>query len=281
MSAAFASMKSKITGFASACKSGGVRAISFLASGLRSMAKLPISAVASIVTSAVSKVRAFASRFTSAGMTIVSHLASGVRSAAGRVTAAASSVVSRAASAVRGVASRFASVGRNIVTGIASGIRSAASAVVSALGGVVSSAVSAVKNKLKIKSPSRVMRDEVGKWIPEGIAAGITRNTAGLIAASAGMGDSVLNAAVPAINRSVSRSVNAISAVNSAVMTQFDAGNGTADSIVSGTATALSATAGANTQTPQTITLYAYPNGPQMDKWIAQTYNRATRKGLK
>lgn len=281
MSAAFASIKSKITAFASACKTGGVRAITFLASGIRSMAKKPISAVTSIVTSAVSKVRGVASRFTSAGMTIISHLASGVRGAASRVTAAVSSVVSRAASAARGVASRFVSIGRNIVTGIASGIRNAASAVVSALGGVVSSAVSAAKRKLKIKSPSRVMRDEVGKWIPEGIAVGITRNTAGLIAASAGMGDAVLSATMPAINGNVSRSVSAISAVNSAVSSQFDAGNGTADSIVSGTATALSATAATNNQTPQTITLYAFPNGPQMDKWIAQTYNRATRKGLK
>lgn len=281
MSAAFASIKSKITAFASACKTGGVRAISFLASGIRSMAKRPISAVTSIVTSAVSRVRAFASRFTSAGMTIISHLASGVRGAASRVTAAVSSVVSRAASAARGVASRFVSIGRNIVTGIASGIRNGVGAVYNAIANMASNAVKRAQKAIQSHSPSRVFRDKVGRWIPEGVAVGITRNTAGLYAASAGMGDVVLNAAVPAINRSVSRSVNAISAVNSAVATQFDAGNGTADSIVSGTATALSATAGANNQTPQTITLYAYPNGPQMDKWIAQTYNRATRKGLK
>lgn len=281
MSAAFASIKSKITAFASACKTGGVRAISFLASGIRSMAKRPISAVTSIVTSAVSRVRAFAPRFTSAGMTIISHLASGVRGAASRVTAAVSSVVSRAASAARGVASRFVSIGRNIVTGIASGIRNGVGAVYNAIANMASNAVKRAQKAIQAHSPSRVFRDKVGRWIPEGVAVGITRNTAGLYAASAGMGDVVLNAAVPAINRSVSRSVNAISAVNSAVATQFDAGNGTADSIVSGTATALSATAGANNQTPQTITLYAYPNGPQMDKWIAQTYNRATRKGLK
>jgi len=74
---------------------------------------------------------------------------------------------------LRSIPSRVASIGGDIVRGIASGIRGAAGAVVSALGGVVSSAISAAKSRLGIASPSKVFRDEVGQWIPEGVAEGI------------------------------------------------------------------------------------------------------------
>ena len=40
----------------------------------------------------------------------------------------------------------------------------------------MSSAISYAKSRLGIASPSKVFRDEVGKWIPEGIAEGIEEN---------------------------------------------------------------------------------------------------------
>ena len=38
-------------------------------------------------------------------------------------------------------------------------------------------ALSSIKSALGIASPSKVMRDEVGKWIPSGVAVGIEANT--------------------------------------------------------------------------------------------------------
>jgi phage-related protein len=46
-----------------------------------------------------------------------------------------------------------------------------------------SSLISSIKSSLGISSPSKVMADEVGKWIPAGIARGITGN-AGLVQAA-------------------------------------------------------------------------------------------------
>ncbi len=63
--------------------------------------------------------------------------------------------------------------GKNIATGISNGIENAKSTVkttITTLGGNI---VSWFKQKLNIKSPSRVMRDMVGKFIPLGIAEGI------------------------------------------------------------------------------------------------------------
>lgn len=52
-----------------------------------------------------------------------------------------------------------------------------------------------------------------------------------------------------------------------------------ADSIVNGINTAMAAGAGGGKDI--NITLYAYPGGPQMDKYIVKAYNRGTRNGLK
>lgn len=68
-------------------------------------------------------------------------------------------------------------VGSDIVDGIISGIQSMGSALWNALTGIAQSALNSVKKLLKIGSPSRVFADEVGKWIPEGVAVGIEANT--------------------------------------------------------------------------------------------------------
>lgn len=86
---------------------------------------------------------------------------------------AAQNLKDRLVNGLRSIPGQLASIGSQMVHGIARGITGAAGAVVSALGGVVSSAISAAKSRLGIASPSKVFRDEVGRWIPEGVAEGI------------------------------------------------------------------------------------------------------------
>lgn len=86
---------------------------------------------------------------------------------------AAQNLKDRLVNGLRSIPGQLASIGSQMVHGIARGITGAAGAVVSALGGVVSSAISAAKSRLGIASPSKVFRDEVGRWIPAGVAEGI------------------------------------------------------------------------------------------------------------
>ena len=67
-------------------------------------------------------------------------------------------------------------VGKNIIQGLANGIRSGISGVANAIRDAAVGAVNAAKNSLDIHSPSRVMRDQIGRYIPEGIAVGIEAN---------------------------------------------------------------------------------------------------------
>ena len=68
-------------------------------------------------------------------------------------------------------------LGGDIIRGIISGIKNAGSMLWNALKDVASSALNSVKKFLKIGSPSKVFEDEVGQWIPEGVAVGIEANT--------------------------------------------------------------------------------------------------------
>lgn len=69
--------------------------------------------------------------------------------------------------------SKFREVGRNIVEGIKNGIQGAWDSVASWVKGKIQELVDSVKDLLDIHSPSKVFADEVGQWIPAGIAMGI------------------------------------------------------------------------------------------------------------
>lgn len=64
-------------------------------------------------------------------------------------------------------------IGKNLVDGIWDGIKDSWSSLTSNLGGLVDDLIGLVKNMLGIKSPSRVMANEVGQFLPSGIALGI------------------------------------------------------------------------------------------------------------
>lgn len=67
-------------------------------------------------------------------------------------------------------------VGKNIVKGLWDGISGLKDWVINKVKSMGKSIVKGLKNALGIKSPSKVMRDEVGQWIPKGIAVGIDMN---------------------------------------------------------------------------------------------------------
>lgn len=125
--------------------------------------------------------------------TIVNHLpqilaqgvAITVKIAAGLIQALPS-IISAVVSLVANIVSGFAtgtdwgSVGINIIKGIVNGLQSMASALWDAITDIAKGAFNAVKEFFGIASPSKLMRDEIGRYIPAGIAEGITGN-AGLV----------------------------------------------------------------------------------------------------
>ncbi|PQC13871.1 phage major capsid protein [Enterococcus faecalis] len=71
--------------------------------------------------------------------------------------------------------SEMNSIGANAIDGLTNGINANANSALAAARGVADQIVSTMKSAMDIHSPSRVMRDEVGKMIPAGVAVGIDK----------------------------------------------------------------------------------------------------------
>lgn len=100
---------------------------------------------------------------------------SGIASQNGAVHGASSALKSSAHSGMSGGYSGGYSAGMAIGEGMMSGIYAMAGSVAAAAASIASSAVAAARSTLRINSPSKVFRDQVGRAIPEGMAVGIEK----------------------------------------------------------------------------------------------------------
>lgn len=80
-------------------------------------------------------------------------------------------------------------IGTNIIEGVKNGIKNGAIAVIDAIKDLCRDAFNAAKNFFKISSPSKLMRDQIGKFIPEGVADGIENNIGSVTDAMTKMAD--------------------------------------------------------------------------------------------
>lgn len=106
----------------------------------------------------------------------LSSAASFVSDFASKAVQAASRFVSNIVSGLSGLAGRVMSVGSDIVHGIWSGISGAAGWLMDKISGFANNVVSGIKGFFGIHSPSTVMRDQVGKYLAEGVAVGWEKN---------------------------------------------------------------------------------------------------------
>jgi TP901 family phage tail tape measure protein len=81
---------------------------------------------------------------------------------------------------VKDFGKHFEQIGSDIINGIIHGVSSAASGLYDSLKNVANGALNAAKSALGINSPSKLFRDEIGKWIPAGLSEGIDSGAAGV-----------------------------------------------------------------------------------------------------
>lgn len=104
---------------------------------------------------------------------------------------AAQTLVTNVVTGIQELPGKLMDIGRQAVEGLWNGIKGAAGWLKDQIGGFVSGIVDGFTSAFKIGSPSRIMRDEVGRWIAPGIAEGITGNMGGLKSAMADVRDIV------------------------------------------------------------------------------------------
>ena len=110
-----------------------------------------------------------------AGSQFGTGVTSGVASHNGAVFNASSNLKASAHNGMAGGYNGGYNAGMAIGEGMMSGIYAMAGAVAAAAASIASSAVASARSTLRINSPSKVFRDQVGRAIPEGMAVGIEK----------------------------------------------------------------------------------------------------------
>lgn len=110
-----------------------------------------------------------------AGSQFGSGVTSGVASHNGAVFNASSNLKTSAHNGMSGGYNGGYNAGMAIGEGMMSGIYAMAGSVAAAAASIASSAVASARSTLRINSPSKVFRDQVGRAIPEGMAVGIEK----------------------------------------------------------------------------------------------------------
>lgn len=109
------------------------------------------------------------------GRNFISKVASGIRGMASSIASTARSLAKGAVNAIKNTFSNVGSIGRNLVKGIWNGINNAKGWVLSKIKGFGGSIVKGIKGIFGIKSPSTIMRDEVGENLTLGIGVGLEK----------------------------------------------------------------------------------------------------------
>lgn len=160
-----------------ASASSASASISQLASGIASAMAQAVASVQSSMLLIVTVILQSSIQMTQAGQQagrgVSEGITNGIRSGIGSAMSAMSTMVSSIrATAMSGV-SAMRYVGSMIGQGLASGMYSALGAVTAAADALVAQAERAAQAKAKIHSPSRLFRDNVGRYISQGVAVGI------------------------------------------------------------------------------------------------------------
>ena len=115
------------------------------------------------------------------------RVASAVWNAVGQVVGAFNNMVAQGVNVVNNFVGAMANAGYNLALGIARGIANGAGAIANAARNAASSALNAAKNFLGISSPSKVMADQVGLPVAQGVAIGIMGGRAAVHSSLAGL----------------------------------------------------------------------------------------------
>ncbi|WP_337401376.1 hypothetical protein [Anaerotignum faecicola] len=109
------------------------------------------------------------------GKQLIDGVANGVKKAGESMATAAKNAFSKFKAKITGseVATELKNIGKYIIDGIVGGIKNSLSKIANIAGKIKDTLLSKLKGLFKIASPSKLMKEEVGAYIGEGIAVGI------------------------------------------------------------------------------------------------------------
>lgn len=174
---------SKIKSHASEMNSAGSELAKAVKTGIDSGKQGIETAFNSSIQACITAVRGARAGFQSAGQYAAEGMAAGIKAGTASAVAAAHAMAAAVTAAakveldVNSPSRVFMKIGEYVVAGLNNGIRLNTPKAEKQSMKTAQSIVEAFQKKLEIHSPSKVTRDEVGRYIVDGIAEGIEKNT--------------------------------------------------------------------------------------------------------
>lgn len=150
----------------------GIQILIALIEGLTQAIPQLIAMLPGIIIKIVGTLSAHLPEIISTGLQMMVKLAAGIVSGVGHVIKGAGKIVSEIVKALKEAPERVVDIGKNIVKGVWDGINRSIDWLRNKVHGWVSGIMKDIKGFFGIHSPSRLMRDEVGKYLAEGIGVG-------------------------------------------------------------------------------------------------------------
>ena len=135
-----------------------------------------LTAAAKLIATIVKGIGNTMTSIVSAGAKIVNNLWSGISNKLSFITSKGKTIGSRVLSGIRSGIGSVASIGRNLVEGLWNGVSSRIQWVAQKMAGFGKQVIKSLKDFFGIKSPSTLMRDEIGRFLAEGVAVGFMEN---------------------------------------------------------------------------------------------------------
>ena len=154
----------------------GKNIITFFKNGISSMIGAVKNAGKSVYDAVKNAITNLPSTLANIGRTAMSGFGNAIRSMIGTAKSAASAVGSAVLNAIKAIPKQVVSIGKNIVTGLWEGISGMVGWITDKVMGFANSVLGGIKKALGIHSPSRVMRDQVGKMMALGMGIGFEKN---------------------------------------------------------------------------------------------------------
>ena len=150
----------------------GIQILIALIQGITQAIPQLIAMLPQIVVKIVGTLSAHLPEILSTGLQMMVQLAAGIVRGIGNAVSGARNVVSSIVGALRQAPSMVLDVGTNIVRGLWEGLQNSVGWLREKVRGWVHGIMQDIKGFFGIHSPSRLMRDEVGKYLAEGIGVG-------------------------------------------------------------------------------------------------------------
>ena len=181
-----------------------VQLMSGLAQGILAALPVLVQAAPQIILSLINAIVENLPTLLASSADIIVAIVQGVLAALPQLVAAVPQILMALVKAFATLAPQLWNIGTNLIKGIWQGISNATSWLYGLLKGWVSNVLKYIKKLFGIKSPSTVMAEQIGKFLPQGVGVGIEKYAGAATSAMNGLMDSIMGKTyTPTINARV------------------------------------------------------------------------------